>query len=166
MITIEWHNGEVPSKLQTRQVYGVIFTKDGRMLLKVENKFTKKVYSLAGGTPEEFDQDRIETLRRELKEEVNTEIEDKVLLVGYQTISGDGDLPDYAQVRMTAMIKKIGPRQPDPDNGKTYERILTSPSRAIELLKWHDGDKLINEACRIAKKEFCISFDCLQEENV
>ena len=38
MLSIEWFDGEVPSGLPVRQVYGVIFTEDGRMLLKVDLK--------------------------------------------------------------------------------------------------------------------------------
>ena len=114
MLTITWHNGEVKENLPVRQVYGLIFTRDGRMLLKVEEKKGKKVYSPAGGTPETFDKDRVATLRRELLEEVNVTIEEPIL-VGYQLIEGDRDLPPYAQVRMTAIIDEIGPVQPDPD---------------------------------------------------
>ena len=166
MISIVWHNGEVPKHLKTRQVYGVVFTEDGRTLLKVENKKDgRKIYSLAGGTPEDFDADRIATLRREFIEEVNTELGENVFLVGYQTISGDG--PDYAQVRMTALIKQIHEKLPDPDNGITFDRLLTSPQRAIELLNWVSGDKLINSACEIAKKEFNLTFEnCLPDEYV
>lgn len=62
MLSIEWFDGEVPSGLSVRQVYGVIFTEDGRMLLKVDLKPNgKKVYSLAGGTPEDYDTDRVAT---------------------------------------------------------------------------------------------------------
>ena len=47
-----------------------------------------------------------------------------------------------AQVRMTAIIDTIGEVKPDPDNGKTYERLLTTPSRVIELLGWGEVGKL------------------------
>jgi ADP-ribose pyrophosphatase YjhB (NUDIX family) len=167
MVSIVWHSGRVPESMQVRQVYGVIFTADGRTLLKVENKAKGKVYSLAGGTPEKFDSDRIATLKRELREEVNTEICDDIYLVGYQKISGDGDRPDYAQVRMTAMIKQIGEKQPDPDNGDTYDRLLTSPQKAIRLLNWGEvGEKLITEACKIAQEKFGLQFNCLEDEYV
>ena len=137
----------------TRQVYGVIFTTDGRVLLKVDAG-DKCKYSLAGGTPESFDRDRVATLRRELIEEVNTTIFDPIL-IGYQEVIGDRDLPPYAQVRMVAMIDTIGPKQPDPDNGKVYDRLLVSPKRAIELMNWGEiGKTLINEGYRIAKENF------------
>jgi len=73
---LRWLKDEVPSDLTTRQVYGVIFTRDGRVLLKLEDG----KYSLAGGTPEDFDEDRVATLKRELVEEVNTTIEEPIML--------------------------------------------------------------------------------------
>ena len=74
MAKFTWHNGEVPNELKVRQVYGLIFTKDGRMLLMAKNKPSGKIFSLAGGTPEDYDQDKAATLRRELIEEVNVTI--------------------------------------------------------------------------------------------
>lgn len=168
MLELKWFDCEVPSNLQTRQVYGVIFTEDGRTLLKVETRSNGKIsYSLAGGTPESFDKDRIATLRRELVEEVNTTIKDDIYYVGYQQVSGDGDKPTYAQVRMTAMIDKIGEKLPDPDNGKTYDRLLTPPERAIELLGWGDiGKNIITNAVAIAKNKFGLKLTCNEDEYV
>jgi len=92
MLKLTWHNEEVPKGMRVGQVYGVIFTQDGRTLLKVDTKADgRKVYAIAGGTPEDFDADRIATLRRELVEEVNTTIGDEIYYVGYQEVSGDGE---------------------------------------------------------------------------
>ena len=88
-------------------------------------------------------------------------------MVGYQEIDEENGKPPYAQVRMTALIDKIGPVQPDPDNGETYERMLTTPERAIELINWGEvGKNQIEEAVRIAKKEFDITWGNEQEEYV
>ena len=150
---LKWLKDEVPSDLTTRQVYGVIFTRDGRVLLKLEDG----KYSLAGGTPEEFDEDRVATLKRELVEEVNTTIEEPIML-GYQYVDEENGKTPYAQVRMIALIDNIGEVKPDPDNGKVYKRILTTPSRAIELLKWGEiGKTLITDATLLAKEKFGIS---------
>ena len=46
--------------------------------------------------------------------------------------------PPYAQVRMAALIHKIGIKRPDPDNGKTYDRLLVPPDKAAFLLNWGD----------------------------
>ena len=166
MIKLSWHNGEVPNNLKITQVYGVIFTQDGRILLKLETKNGKKVYSLAGGTPENFDKDLVATLRRELIEEVNTTVHNPIYL-GYQLVENDSNKPPYAQIRMVAMIDKIGKRQPDPDNGKTYERVLTSPHNAIKLLNWGEiGEKIILKAVEIAQNQLGIKFNCDSDEYV
>lgn len=168
MLELKWFDCEVPCNLQIRQVYGVIFTEDGRTLLKVERKPNGKLtYSLAGGTPEHFDMDRNATLRRELIEEVNTTINDDILYVGYQQVSGDNDKPTYAQVRMVAMIDKIGEKLPDPDNGKIYDRLLTSPDRAIKLLDWGEiGKNIITKAVAIAEEKFGLKRTCREDEYV
>lgn len=154
---IGWFNGDVPKNIEIRQVYGVVFTNDGRTLLRSYVDNGKRKYSLAGGTPEEFDKDREATLRREMLEEVNTTIHTPII-IGYQLIDEEDGTPLYAQLRMVAMIDTIGEKRADPDTGETYDRILTTPSKAIELLKWGDiGKALINEAVKIAKKELGLS---------
>lgn len=153
-----WHNGKVPKGLEIRQVYGLIFTNDGRMMVRVHIKQGETVYSLAGGTCETYDKDMEATLRRELIEEVNTTI-GKPVLVGYQRYDdGSGELP-FAQVRMVALIDEIRPAKPDPDgDGQTYGRLLVSPKRALEILNWGESAKqMIAEALIILKKEFKIS---------
>ena len=46
-----WYNGEVPKDMKIKQVYGILFAQDGRVLLRIENIDNKKYYSLAGGKP-------------------------------------------------------------------------------------------------------------------
>ena len=108
MIKIIWHYGESPKDMQVRQVYAIVFDEYGRTMLKSEKVGDKLVYGMIGGTPESFDKDRIDTLKREFLEEVNTSLKDPIYFVGYQIIEGDKDLPPYAQIRMVAMIDKIG----------------------------------------------------------
>ena len=38
MAKFTWHNGEVPNGLKVTQVYGLVFTRDGRMLLMAKNR--------------------------------------------------------------------------------------------------------------------------------
>ncbi len=160
-----YHNGEVPKKYQVRQVLGIIFTRDGRMLLRADKDSRgNNIFSLGGGTPEDYDKDRVATLKRELIEEVNTTILEPIIMVGYQTVTGDGDRPIYAQIRMTAMIDTIGKKLPDPDNGVTHDRLLAPPEKAKNLLGWTQIDALINEAVRLAKEHFEIEFTNTQEE--
>lgn len=149
MTIFSWHNGKVPQGMEIKQVYGVLFDDGGRILLMKDGDR----YSLAGGTPENFDLDIEATLRRELIEEINTTIE-KPILLGYQSVDEEDKSPIYAQVRMVALIDKIGEAKPDIDNGKTYERVLVTPVKAIELLSWGDtGKALINDAVILFKQK-------------
>ena len=157
MAMFTWHNGEVPEGLPVTQVWGIFFSGDGRILLKSEMADGKKVYSMAGGTPEPFDADRVATLRREAIEEINTTIFDPAVIVGYQTYVGKDKNTRNAQLRMAAIIDKIGPLQPDPASGQTYDRILVHPEKAIKLLSWTDtGEAQIKEAVRVAKAKLGI----------
>jgi len=152
MAFITWHSGNVPSNLEIKQVYGVVFTKDCRILLRIEDG----KYQLTGGKPEPFDNDMEATLKREMLEEVNVAI-GKAYIVGYQLVNEEDDSEPYAQVRMTAMIENIGGQQPDPDNGRIYGRLLTTPTKAVKLLNWGKvGNKLIFEATEIIKQMFNI----------
>lgn len=166
MVKITWHSGEVPESMKVKQVYGLLFTRDGRFLVRIENTPKGKFYTLAGGTPEKFDKDREATLRRELIEEVNTTIE-RPVLVGYQEIDLEDGKPNFAQVRMVAVIDKIGEKLPDPDNGEIYDRLLTPYQKAIELIGWGDVLKSqVEEAAKIAHEELGVEFLNQEDEYV
>lgn len=165
MVKITWFFGEPPKDMLVRQVYAVVFDKTGRTLLKSEKVGEKNVFGMIGGTPEKFDVDRIATLKREFLEEVNTTLKDPIYLVGYQVIEGDGDRPPYAQIRMVAMIDKIGKKKPDPDNGKIFDRLLTTPEKAIKLLGWGESaEKPITRAFEIAKEKFGLKLTNCEDE--
>lgn len=155
MLKITWHEGEPPKWMEVRQVYAIAFDEKGRVYLKVKYKKGKVVYGMFGGTPEHFDRDRIDTLKREFIEEANTTLKDPIYLVGHQVIEGDGDRPPYAQLRMVALVDQIGEKLPDPDNSEVYGRIFVSPKKAIQLLNWKDtGKKQIIAAYRMLKEKF------------
>ena len=167
MVELEWHGGEPPQNLKVKQVYAVMFSSDGRIMLQIKIRNNKKMYSLSGGTPEPYDKTLIDTLKRELIEEVNTTIKDDIYLVGYQLVNENNGKPKYAQLRMAALIDKIGVKQPDPDTGETYDRVLVSPTNAIKLLDWGEiGKMIIEEACLIAQKKFGLNFSNTNEEYV
>lgn len=166
MAIITWESAPVPEGMEIRQVYGIIFTDDGRIMLRTENEANHIKYSLAGGRPEAYNKDIEDTCRRELLEEINTTIH-KPLYVGYQLVDEKDGTPLYAQVRMAAMIKSIGPARPDPDNGKTYGRFLATPDRAAVLLNWGEvGEKQIQRAAEIMKSEFGMTLQSPPEEYV
>lgn len=167
MATFVWYDNEVPDNLKVKQVYGLVFSKDGRMLVRVVNKPDgRKMYCLAGGTPEPFDKDMEATLRREFIEEVNTTLQTPIY-AGYQLVDEENGKPPYAQVRMVALIDEIGPKQPDPDNGETYDRMLVHPDKVISLLNW--GKVLVDQiatATQIAKTQLGITEFVDQDEDV
>ena len=166
MVKLTWHESSLPNNLKIKQVYGVVFSNDGRILLKLRHYQNNISYSLAGGTPENFDADMIATLRRELIEEINTTIHNPVYL-GYQLIEDDKNKQTFAQVRMVALVNKIGKKQPDPDTGETYDRLLTTPQNAINLLNWGEiGEKIILKAVEMAKNQLGIKFECDKDEYV
>lgn len=157
---LEWIEQEVPTGMKTKQVYAVVFNKNGKILLKKNIKNGKSYYGLAGGKPEPFDKDRNDTLRREYIEEVDTVLDDKIVYMGYQLVDEENDKPPYAQIRMVSLIKEIREKTPDPDNGQISERELVSPEIAIKLLNWGEiGEKIIHKAVQIATNEFGIDFD-------
>lgn len=161
-----WHNGEVPKNLKIKQVYGILFSEDGRTLLRhVENE-KENYFSLAGGRPEVYDNGIEGTLRREVLEEVNCTIKEPIL-IGYQEVNEGNNVPLYAQVRMAAIIDKVGKLQPDPDNGETYKRLLTSPKRAIELINWgEEGKNQIEEAAKKIQEKFGITLTNFEDSYI
>lgn len=55
MAIITWESGLVPEGMEIKQVYGLIFIEDGRIMLRTEQKTDHVKFSLAGGHPESFD---------------------------------------------------------------------------------------------------------------
>jgi hypothetical protein len=64
-------------------------------------------------------------------------VPDSVTYLGHQVVTDDPQAPGpYAQVRLFGAIEAFGPPAADPDNGHVYRRLMTSVSRAAELLAW------------------------------
>ncbi|MFR9729738.1 NUDIX hydrolase [Saccharopolyspora sp. MS10] len=129
MARFTWHTRDVPADLPVRQVYGFLFAPDGRVLIRVDGA----KHSLPGGRPERGESEYADILRRETFEEVTLDIAEPHYL-GFQCVD-DGIAP-YAQVRMAAVISGVHPARPDPDNGRTYRRLLVHPGKAGDLLNW------------------------------
>lgn len=161
MTRFDWIDEAIPEGMPVRQVYCIMLDRKGRVMLRVEKKPGGVKYSLAGGRPETFDNGIEGTCRRELLEEVNTEIETPVY-IGYQLVSEENSTPAYAQVRMAALIRKIGKKQPDPDNGKTYDRLLVTPEKAAVLLNW--GDVGYSQVMK-AKEVICRQYGITETSN-
>ena len=146
MVDYCWKTGKVPSNIPVRQVYGVAFSDDGKVLLRVEDG----EYKLTGGKPE-GKETFADTLKREYLEELNVEVDD-ISYLGYLLVR-DGEA-EYAQVRMIARIRKINEARPDADNGKLYGRKLAKPDDVKGLLGYSDeaGNLMIDSAIERAKQ--------------
>lgn len=146
MVKFIWHEAPIPKDMPITQVYGVLFTDDGRIMLRVDKGF----HGLVGGTPEP-NETHEETLHREVYEEVNCGISDLHYL-GYQTVIGDGE--PYAQLRYIAKLTKIGKNRPDLDGGKMCERILVPVEEAGDILDYgEEGKKIITAAIKLARAQ-------------
>lgn len=81
MAEFRWVDAPVPAGMEITQVYAVTLDRDGRVMLRREKTPDGRIrYSLAGGRPEPFDRGMEDTCRREVLEEVNTEIETPVCI--------------------------------------------------------------------------------------
>lgn len=156
MSKYKWITDSVPIKLIVKQVYGVVFAEDGKIILRLD----EHKYKLTGGHPEEKDKCFEDTLKREFMEELNVEIQD-IYYLGYLLV--DDDNTQYAQVRMVAKIKKINDRRPDTDNGKIYQRYIANQNNVKNYLDYKDsaGRKMIEDAIKMAneKYQFCYNND-------
>ena len=155
MTQYSWIKENVPQNLAIKQVYGVAFSNEGNILLRVEDN----KYKLTGGKPEKNDKDFEETLKREYIEELNIELED-INYLGYLLVEEDNK-EKYAQVRMIAKIKSIGEIKPDLDNGKIYKRFMANIKNVKNYLSYPDlaGNQLIDDAINIAKEKFKLNFN-------
>lgn len=157
MAKYKWIKGEVDENLKVRQVYGIVFNKDGNILLRVDDN----KYKLTGGKPEIDDKNYSETLKREYLEELNIEIED-IQYLGYLLVEENNE--KYAQVRMIAKVKNIGEIKPDIDNGKIYQRFMANQKNVKRYLMYEDiaGNEMIDEAIKLGNIKY--QFDINEEE--
>ena len=146
MVEYTWFRDPVPEKLKVKQVYGIGFSNDDRVVLRIEDG----IYKLTGGKPENAETFE-ETLKREYIEELNIEIED-IHYLGYLLVDDDKDV--YAQVRMIAKIRDIHECHVDPVTGKKYGRELVPADKIKEYLNYSDraGNEMIDDAIHFAKE--------------
>ncbi len=153
MGTYTWMKCPVPEDLPVRQVYGIAFSNDGRILLRIEDG----KYKLTGGRPENGETFE-ETLLREYVEELNVNLVEAHYL-GYLLVEEDGN--KYAQVRMIARIKDILENHIDIATGKEYGRKLVVSDRVKEYLNYRDvaGNQMMEDAMELAKSHYGLDDD-------
>lgn len=129
MVSFRWITDPLPTGILVRQVYGFCFDESGRVLLRDDAGH----FGLPGGKPQ-LGEDVPMVLARECREESQIAIGEP-LYIGYQEVTEDG-LPPYAQLRLAARIIEFFPREPDPDTGRTYGRLIAPLNKAPALLDW------------------------------
>ena len=154
MVKYSWFKDKIPEYLNIKQVYGIVFSDDGNIVLRIDDN----KYKLTGGKPCDSDKSLGDTLKREYLEELNIEIED-IYYLGYLLVEGDAK-EKYAQVRMLAKIKNIGEAKPDIENGKTYKRFMVNVKNVKQYLNYSDlaGNIMIDDAIKLAKEKYNINF--------
>lgn len=133
------------------QVYGIIFNGKGEILICRESKDGS--WQIPGGHPEK-DETIEETLKRELFEEVDVEIEN-IKPIGVQKVTFPDD-PDkdkaIYQVRCIAKLKNLLPQTPDPASGNTWERKFVLANKINEYVKWGEtGKAMFKDAIYLSK---------------
>ncbi len=160
MVKYTWFKENVPDNLKVRQVYGIVFTNDKRVLLKIDDN----KYELTGGKPQ-YNETYEETLKREYIEEINVFLSD-IYYLGYLLIEEDNI--SYVQVRMIAKVEKINELKPDKDNGKLYQRKLVNIKNIKKYLNYSGvaGNKMIDDAINLANIVYNFSYQNELEEFV
>lgn len=140
-----WCPWPVPEGVPVVQVYGWLVDDAGRVLVQD----TGDRFNLPGGSPELIDADLVATVAREAMEESQVTVADVVYL-GYEQVWRAGR--PQALVRTVARIGEFHPRQPDPDGGRLFRRLMTSLADAPGLLGWGcSGVAQVQAAARIAE---------------
>ncbi|MGI5841060.1 MAG: NUDIX hydrolase [Patescibacteria group bacterium] len=137
-VTFTWISTVAIEKYQPiRNVVGVCLNGNQEVLICRETK--EEVWKLPGGRPEN-NETPIETLERELMEEVDIKV-NNIKAIGTQRVDfpdnpkqSEGDL--FYQVRYFCKIEKILPQTTDPDTGILYERKFIPITELNNYLKW------------------------------
>lgn len=141
-MTFIWHKNTNFKHLDPiTQVYGVCFDKDGNILIK---KGLSKEWNIPGGSPES-NETPIQTLKRELEEEVDVEI-GKYQMIGYFEVSSNNST--IYQLRFVCRIKKINKQTIDPAKGIINERKFVKPDEFFNYVTLENYRSMMAEAIK------------------
>lgn len=144
-VKLEWiEDGDFDKYTPCRQVYGICFNKQGEILIIRNPK--EGDWQIPGGKPE-GGESYSETLKREMREEANIEV-DSIKPLGVQkVIVSKGEKEVYFQMRMTCRLKRMLKREKDPVSGIVYEKKFVPAEKVDEWVKWGEiGEKMFEKA--------------------
>lgn len=148
------HLAPLPKDQKCERVHALLVTRDGRMLVRYKNGEARNT----GGHIDPEDASMEAALRRELKEEINCEI-DKCDYVGYIEYRNLEDYHDEIMARMVARVSKIGAPKPDPDRaekwiyGRTLLPLDQARAELIKSMPFGNTDQLFDAAIKIAQEK-------------
>ena len=150
-VELTWHADVNFSNLKNiTQVYGIIFNKEGQILL-VNIKEGK--WGPPGGGPEPEDRSWEDTLKREVLEEADVEI-DNIIPIGYQNaVFLDKTNSDHQQLRYFATVKKILPQTKDPAYGIIPKRKFINSKDFLKYCTWGKTGKAMIEKALLIKRQ-------------
>ncbi len=143
--TFIWMNGVDFKKYSPiRQCYGIIFNDKNEIL--IGRRVGSKSWTIPGGTPE-GNETCLETLKRELIEEVDVEVvEAKELGVQKAFEPGHEEEAVY-QVRYVVTKFNLLDQTPDPDGDNMWERKFVPMNKITEYIKWgKTGEAMFKDA--------------------
>jgi len=150
-IYAEWYPADYVPNKTIKQVYGVCFRKDGKILIVSSSHH--KVWSLPGGKPEakEIFSD---TLSREVEEECSVDIF-RPRMLGYvkNQYTDDKGYHIVYQLRCAAMVRKINKMHPDPDTNVLRKRRFINPKNFDRYIHWGRIGKEIMNSARLYYEE-------------
>src|SRR3989344_3729492 len=147
IINLSWYKSDDFSQMKdVKQAYGICLDKNGRMLI-ISNR--ANMWGLPGGTVEKGETFE-ETLKREVDEEANIEI-NNLIPVGYNKIEQlkSGIKSVFYQLRYKAKITKLKKRAIDPATNKLYQRKFIQPDEFLSYALWgRPGEAMIKDAIK------------------
>lgn len=128
----------LPDQLPVQQAWAWCFVPDGRVVLVADPGPKGALPMLPGGTVEKTDTTPEDTLHREAAEEAQLTLADPVRLGWVLDETGEvyGGVGPNARLRFAARVTGIGPATVDPATGRSFARLLATPTQAAALLGW------------------------------
>ena len=129
------------------QVYGVCFDSNKKIL--IARSSNEAQWQIPGGTPEKGETYK-QTLKRELLEETDVEVED-IKILGVQRV----EVPNqpkriHYQLRCICNIKHLLAQTADPAKGKVWERKLVESNEVTKYVKWgKTGEAIFTDAIKL-----------------